>query len=815
MAHSQTYTQQYHSNMDRLYQHSIQTGNQRHSPKVTDHSWNQFNGTTGRHTTSSATSLSQHVVSSTAINNKNNSSPTVYPPFLSPSYDVQQHSMNLSQHIYQRGLLESIGSDVIVKIPAWQGEYHLHRLILDQNPYFQTLFQGGFLETSTSEITLHFEKHSYITADSFQFVLTQLYGKVGDPDINLTNVQPILATCSFFQLDSMCELCVEFILQSLSEYTVVDYLLFADSHLVFGSDKVCDAIFTFLCREAYGMDPKRLVGIPAAWFKKITHSDSFWVPSEYHRYQFIENVIQQKYSLWFQQKQHSINNNVALQSQNPHSMDFLDYSYQDDDILLTNEDDYQHLQNTSESESELSTTSSSAESSTETNKRNHSASLRRHNELTDSLKAFDDILSHSIHYIHMTFEQLNAIRQDINPFNNRPMVSDSIIKDALWNQIQIRAKIESAMEDKKVLDMTTADPSSLSSTTNNSYAIPTNDITTYTGESALLHVTTPTSMLSYRNHLLHHSPPSTSPSTSTSPSSQEHHRKSTSSSPVSISTTPETLQYAQHPPFRFSVEFKDVANLKRNVRVYSKTVFYAGSNWNMYIQKTKSQRKGKGVLQLGVYLHRQSIPSENDHSSSQKNPATSQNCHSGNNLADQSSSFSQYVDNRLVTKTWFKIFCPSRGPKHTLTLFQSSPDDFSVLQSWGWRSTVLCADETNNNNNNHSATTTATGLGAPTSSKAAPANGAQVRNNTFDTSSSSHYLDTSITNPPPPPPLINTHMANLSLSSSTFDNRTQSNSPDTMLQGQDVDQQLYSNVNPMMSSSIGSTLRFSVVMGHV
>ncbi|CAO3600901.1 unnamed protein product [Absidia cylindrospora] len=413
----------------------------------------------------------------------------------------------------------------------------------------------------------------------------------------------------------------------------------------------------------------------------------------------------------------------------------------------------------------------------------------------------------------MTFEQLNAIRQDINPFNDKPMVSDTIIKDALWNQIQIRAKIEGAMEDKKVLDMTTADPSSLSSATNNMYAIPTNDITTYTGESALLHVTTPTSMLSYRNHLIHHSPPSTSPSTSTSPSSQEHQRKSTSSSPVSISTTPETLQYAQHPPFRFSVEFKDVANLKRNVRVYSKTVFYAGSNWNMYIQKTKSQRKGKGVLQLGVYLHRQSIPSENDHPSSQKTPATSQNCHSGNNHVDQSSSFSQYVDNRLVTKTWFKIFCPSRGPKHTLTLFQSSPDDFSVLQSWGWRSTVLCADETNNNNNHHSTTTTTTAtLGIPTASKATPTNGPQVRNNAFDTSSSSHYLDTSISNPsPPPPPLINTHMANLSLSNSAFDHRTQSRSPDTMLQGQDVDQQLYSNISP----SIGSTLRFSVVMGHV
>jgi hypothetical protein len=81
----------------------------------------------------------------------------------------------------------------------------------------------------------------------------------------------------------------------------------------------------------------------------------------------------------------------------------------------------------------------------------------------------------------------------------------------------------------------------------------------------------------------------------------------------------------------------------------------------MYIQKTKSQRKN--VLQLGVYLHRQSIPSDED-------------------MALQEPEFSRFSDKRKVVKTWFKIYCPARGPKHALTLFQSSPDNFTVLQSW-------------------------------------------------------------------------------------------------------------------------------------
>lgn len=90
------------------------------------------------------------------------------------------------------------------------------------------------------------------------------------------------------------------------------------------------------------------------------------------------------------------------------------------------------------------------------------------------------------------------------------------------------------------------------------------------------------------------------------------------------------------------------------------------SNWNMYIQKARSQRKG--VPQLGVYLHRQSIPCNHGEENKTCTPGLSP--------------FSCYADKRKVVRTWFKIYCPARSPKHTLTLFQSSPDNFTVLQSW-------------------------------------------------------------------------------------------------------------------------------------
>ncbi|KAI8972670.1 hypothetical protein BDB01DRAFT_839278 [Pilobolus umbonatus] len=463
----------------------------------------------------------------------------------SNKYDWKNHSMSICRHILTRGLHQGIGSDIVVVIPEWNKEYKLHRLVLDQNSYFKLLLQGGFKESSEDRVELHFD--SYITPESFDFVLEYLYGKISDPPITQQNVCQILATCSYFRME-MSGICVDYILKSLSEKNVVDYLLFADEHHIQGSDQICDAIYTFLCREAFGLNRNILCSIPLSWLQKVIESDAFWVPSEYDRYQFVLQIIQcksEKNETW------------------------------------------------TENEEEI----------------------------------MDHILCYSIYYMHMSFEQLESIGRDINPFTDKPLVAQSVLKEALWLQVQLRTKVETATERDLELNVTT--PYTEEDEEMEYYPIPTDDTTTYTGESAL-----------------------------------------------SIALTggkKGSTQCSVYSPFRFSVEFFDVPSLKHGMRVYSETVFYAGSNWNMYIQKTRSPRKG--VLQLGVYLHRQSIPSNN---TLQEN---------------ETWSFSRYGDKRKVVKTWFKIYCPSKSPKHALTLFQSSPDNFSVLQSWGWRSTTLCADE--------------------------------------------------------------------------------------------------------------------------
>lgn len=246
--------------------------------KVTDHPWltistpysdqspspsSSMEAKSTNYNTSIATMSSPSNITNIASNSK---------------YDWRLHSLMLCRHILTRGLVDGIGSDVQVFVPSWNKTYQLHRLVLDQNPYFKLLLQGGFREAESNKITLHFDKDNpFIKMESFQFVLEYLYGKIDEPLITQSNVRQILATSSYFQLD-VCGICVDFILKNLNHQNVVDYLLFTNELMVQGSDRICDAVFTFLCREAYHMDRSILASLPLDWLQKVIESDAFWVP---------------------------------------------------------------------------------------------------------------------------------------------------------------------------------------------------------------------------------------------------------------------------------------------------------------------------------------------------------------------------------------------------------------------------------------------------------------------------------------------------------------------------------------------------------
>ncbi|RMY84503.1 hypothetical protein D0862_11407 [Hortaea werneckii] len=118
-----------------------------------------------------------------------------------------------------------------------------------------------------------------------------------------------------------------------------------------------------------------------------------------------------------------------------------------------------------------------------------------------------------------------------------------------------------------------------------------------------------------------HDRPATAGGGRSNPPVEPSHSSSTTTTPP----PPPTQTYTHFPPFRFVAEFPPPRLLKDRKRVYSQTVFYAGSLWNVYIQKVSSAGTrnhsngtgaggggGSGGKQLGVYLHRAKGPGEGD-----------------------------------------------------------------------------------------------------------------------------------------------------------------------------------------------------------
>jgi hypothetical protein len=238
------------------------------------------------------------------------------------------------------------------------------------------------------------------------------------------------------------------------------------------------------------------------------------------------------------------------------------------------------------------------------------------------------LLDEGIHYIHMDYEQLEFIRTARDVFG-LPVMPDRVISNALWQQLGLRQRVLSTEESSQELGLCqtppepetnaaegagkgkqvaiTEQPESESWDGNGKprkFWIPVSDCNIVLGNGADPVVTPSTSFQRHATRLSASIQPedaewatdfASTPTTLTNPQSLR---------PISAgggnAGQPKPISYSEYPPFRFSVEFPNPRFLKEKKRVYSRTVSYAGSLWNIYIQKVRSAKN----VQLGVYLHR-------------------------------------------------------------------------------------------------------------------------------------------------------------------------------------------------------------------
>ena len=209
-------------------------------------------------------------------------------------------------------------------------------------------------------------------------------------------------------------------------------------------------------------------------------------------------------------------------------------------------------------------------------------------------------------------------------------------------------------------------------------------------------------------------------------------------------------KWSPYPPCRFAIEFWDLDFLKEKARLYSQTVWYAGSLFNVYLQIVRKKEQ----VQLGIYLHRQStvdpvpsasVPSplmcpdganERDrrgpayrlststspvmlprtppsHFTSPSIRATSDTVSSlpsspvigGSSYSPLNSGLytlpatgnastprQTYRDPRSSISAYFAVSLAS-ATGSSQTRFRSGPDVFGISKSWGWKTSSLRTDE--------------------------------------------------------------------------------------------------------------------------
>ncbi|KAF9353715.1 hypothetical protein BGX26_008532 [Mortierella sp. AD094] len=671
---------------------------------------------------------------------------------------VLQHMTHLTQHIATHGLEHGVGSDI--SIVVFGKTYRLHRLILTQSKFFEGMLQGPWREREMNLVEMKIDDKN-ITLEGFDIVIKRLYGiwtddqervqrggntnKTNPTPISLENVLSVLASGAYLGMDGLCEQCTTFVIRTISATCVSKYVRFCDKSSYYPwSDRIAEACHTYLCRNAFDEPRIKCLRVfetlPCQWLFRILKSDAFWVPNEWERYKYCRNAV------------HSRRRKRALEMLSG-SRRAASTSGREGFLDDSDDDEYDNDENED---------------------------------------VYDILFSTCIRYMHMSFEQLEAILNDRDPITGESFTRPEIVHEALWQQTELRTIIDYCSKKDGSLDITVAGSSDNLQQKDGTVELQLGD------DYNWWHETIPAQDRTFLGDIC-------SPTQRLSAEEEPRYDEG-------ILATPRHSMYS---PFRFSVEFEGINLMQDNVRVCSDVVFYGGSYWNVYIQKLPSPEG----LKLGVYLRRHSQPkisrpskrpsltsfasrrhgtpsslaqrpsslpfnvwnswsstrSRNSseveqrdrrvnglvsaHSSTiyplaisrstsklgfgkqfnlqatAQERAWSHDREVGSGFEDIGSSITEqdqltkleqskqaegdagftqildlpnidegslapidesvscYIDKRDKSKTWFKIFAASIGPLHTITQFQSRPDDFSVMQSWGWCSSSLCSDD--------------------------------------------------------------------------------------------------------------------------
>ena len=519
-----------------------------------------------------------------------------------------QDTSTLTGHLLHRGFMDGRHSDVTVH--AFGATYRLHRLLLDRVPFFSSAFSGSWAESSAKEIKLFPEDvDSNITKAAFELALKRVYGAVlpAQEDHEATG---LFATACWLDMADLVDSSVDSLLRQMHP-SKLDVLIKLVTSNYYGKagDRILSSAKAMLCREGWEMPYEYWDGIPAEIIREVIGGDPFYVPGEWERWFITLKLLNRRLKAKAIEAG-LISSGGRYLLPKPTSLKFFavrfDTTYRRDAALSS-----RHI---SEKDAPWITLYTSP-------------------EIAPLLVLLDE----GIHYLHLRFEQLQQIRTQ-KDILGVPVLPEKIISNALWMSMELRQRVVNAQEadlelglseeaetyaerddgptdnqlpsDKGKLPQSQQQDGEMESGSwdgngkPRKFWIPGTDSSSVMGGAREAYLATnSTGHADWTPHM-HMSrlsanlePSDVAWASDITVSGGEQGR------PNSRTGNAQQLQaarFSHFPPFRFSAEFPNPRTLKEKKRVYSQTVWYAGSMWNLYIQRVNTSKN----QQLGIYLHR-------------------------------------------------------------------------------------------------------------------------------------------------------------------------------------------------------------------
>ena len=521
----------------------------------------------------------------------------------------------LPNHLYNRGLLSGKHSDITVH--AFGTKYALHRLLLDRAPFFSSALSEPWFESSSNDITLHPDDvDPNITKAAFELALKKLYG-CGIAAEEDEEAIGLFATGCWLEMADLIDSSVNAILRRMSPERLAPLIQLVTSNY-YGKpgDRILESAKAMLCREGWQMPIRYWDSISGEIAREIIGGDGFFVPGEWERWVLARRVLDRKL------KARAIEVGLlgATGKFNRPPPDNINFSAIRFDTVYRN---------------------------------TSAVPCRNIPEAYDSwlaiytspdIAALLVLLDEGIHYVHLSFEQLQDIRQRRDVLG-LPIMPEKVISNALWMSMELRQRIVNAKDldmelglayrSEESLEQAAPDNAPLIKNSNSNIDVRSKGKQIETAQ----HEDEEDEMESgswdgngkprkfWIPHVDHTSVSGGNPESVVAATSRPHATRHfsqfsgtidpqdvqwASDFTASMNERPQTpgrshqsepvlpIHYTHYPPFRFAAEFPNPRNLKEKKRVYSRTVWYAGSLWNVYIQKVETTKN----TQLGVYLHR-------------------------------------------------------------------------------------------------------------------------------------------------------------------------------------------------------------------